>query len=269
MQNTLVLIKGAGDLATGVAHRLYNSGFIPIMTELQQPLVVRRTVSFAEAVYSGEVAVEGVKAVLALDIQDALNNVRKGIIPVLIDEQGKTVQELKPRVLIDAIMAKRNTGTSKNDAPVVIALGPGFKAGQDVHAVVETKRGHYLGRVIWEGEAIPNTGEPGPVMGVSRQRLLRAPGDGIFTSVKNIGEEVKTGEVIGYVNNLPVLAEIDGMLRGLIKSGIEVTTGLKVGDIDPRLDRDYCFTISDKARSVAGGVLEAMLRALNRDIVNS
>ncbi len=259
MSNNLVLIKGAGDLASGVAHRLSRCGFTPVMTELPRPLVVRRTVSFAEAVYVGEITVEGVRAVLADDVQQAKELVSQGVIPVIIDEKGETVQQLKPQVVIDAIMAKKNTGTKKDDAEIVIALGPGFTAGVDVHAVVETKRGHYLGRVIWQGAAIPNTGKPGPVMGISTKRLLRAGKDGIFTACKEIGERVASGDTVGWIDNTAVRAEIDGVLRGLIHSGVSVTAGLKIGDIDPRAEYDYCFTISDKARAVAGGVLEAML----------
>lgn len=264
MHDTLVLIKGAGDLASGVAHRLYRCGFVPVMTELPEPLVIRRTVAFAEAVYSREMTVEGVRAVLAKTPEEALELRDQGVIPVIADAAGEAVRTLRPMVLVDAIIAKRNTGTRLSDAPVVIALGPGFYAGGDTHAVVETQRGHHLGRVIWEGAAIPNTGEPGDVQGYSHERLLRAPADGTFTACRSIGDEVVAGEIVGHVDNRPVQSRINGMLRGLIKDGIKVTGGLKIGDVDPRLEREYCYTISDKARAVAGGVLEAMLHLHNR-----
>ncbi|MBC9783703.1 EF2563 family selenium-dependent molybdenum hydroxylase system protein [Heliobacterium chlorum] len=261
MERLRIVIKGAGDLASGVAHRLYRSGFVPVMTELEHPLVVRRTVSFAEAIYSGEATVEGVTAKRVMNLEEAMEYRRKRIIPVLPDVSGQVILEMRPHVLIDATVAKENLGTSIDDAPVVIALGPGFYAGKDVHAVVETKRGHYLGRVIWEGPAIANTGIPGEIGGFSHERLLRAPVDGTFTAVKAIGDLVKAGDIVGNVGGHPVESTIPGMLRGLIKDGITVTSGMKIGDVDPRADRDSCFTISDKARAVAGGVLEAMLAA--------
>jgi len=260
MPGQLVLIKGAGDLASGVAHRLYRCGFIPVMTELPRPLVVRRTVAFAEAVYEGKVVVEGVTAVLANNLGDVQRLCGQDVIPVLVDPAGESAQSLKPAVMIDAILAKRNTGTRISDAPVVIALGPGFYAGKDAHAVIETKRGHYLGRVILEGPAIPNTGEPGPVNGYTHERLLKSPADGFFKACRKIGDKVYAGEKVGNVGEQPVRAGINGILRGLIKDGLMVAKGLKIGDIDPRGIPDYCYTISDKARAVAGGVLEAILR---------
>ena len=264
MKDILVLIKGAGDLASGVAHRLHRCGFGPVLTELPRPLVVRRTVAFASAVDEGEITVEGVRAGRADGPEEALWLRAAGIIPVVVDPAGEMAQALRPTVLVDAIMAKRNTGIRITDAPVVIALGPGFYAGRDAHAVVETKRGHYLGRVIWEGTALPNTGEPGPVDGYTFQRVLRAPAAGIFTGCRKIGEMVAAGETVGLVGEQPVRAEISGVLRGLIADGRLVEKGLKIGDIDPRGEADYCFTISEKARAVAGGVLEAMFHLLNR-----
>lgn len=267
MDDLLVLIKGAGDLASGVAHRLYQCGIVPVMTELDRPLVVRRTVSFAQAVYTGEVSVEGVRAVLA-DCPAAIHKLRgQGVIPLAIDPAGRMIQILRPSVLIDAIMAKCNTGTRISDAPVVIALGPGFYAGRDAHAVIETKRGHYLGRVIWEGTALADTGRPGPVEGYTSERLLRSPALGLFTARRQIGDAVVAGEVIGFVETHPVKAAIDGILRGLIADGCRVEKGMKIGDIDPRGRLEYCFTVSDKARAVAGGVLEAMLHLVFRQKV--
>lgn len=262
MPDLLVLIKGAGDLASGVAHRLYRCGFVPVMTELPGPLVVRRTVAFAEAVYSGRATVEGVPAALAGGVDDVQKLRRQAVIPLVVDPAGESVRCLKPAVLVDATMAKRNTGTGISDAPVVIALGPGFEAAKDAHAVIETKRGHYLGRVILAGAALPDTGEPEPVMGYTRQRLLRAPADGVFSSCRNIGDGVAAGDLAGLVGVHPVRTQISGILRGLLRDGCWVKQGLKIGDVDPRGIPDYCYTISDKARAVAGGVLEAMLQLI-------
>ncbi|MGI6284774.1 hypothetical protein MHOCP_19810 [Moorella humiferrea] len=259
----LVVIKGAGDLASGVAHRLYKAGFAVIMTEVPRPTAIRRTVAFAEAVYAGRVTVEGVTAGLAAGPEEALDKTRKGEIAILVDPEAKVIKALRPEIVVDAIMAKTNLGTRMDQAPIVIALGPGFIAGRDAHAVVETKRGHYLGRVIWEGEALPNTGIPGEVAGFSEERVLRAPADGVFKGLKTIGVAVTAGETVAVVGKVPLYARIDGVLRGILHDGLEVHKGMKVGDIDPRGERDYCFTISDKARAIAGGVLEAILHLLN------
>lgn len=259
MLEQLIWIRGAGDLASGVAHRLYQCGFVPVMTELPLPLVVRRTVSFAEAVFDGKVVVEGVPATLAGGVEDIQRLRREGVIPVVIDPTGESIQSLKPTILVDAIIAKRNAGTAISDAPVVIALGPGFWAGRDAHAVIETKRGHYLGRVILKGPALPDTGVPGPVNGFTHERLLRSPAEGVFSVCRQIGDKVAVGDMIGSVGECSVKAGLDGILRGLIRDGSRVKKGLKIGDIDPRDRPDYCYSISDKARAVAGGVLEAML----------
>ncbi len=254
-----VMIKGAGDLASGVAHRLYQAGFNLIMLELAEPLVVRRSVAFATAVYEGFMKVEGVEARCCQKMGEARELLAEGIIPVLIDPQEKTRQEWAPDVFIDAILAKRNTGTTKDKAPLVIGLGPGFVAGEDVHAVVETQRGHNLGKVYYAGSAAPNTGSPGEVAGFTRERLLRAPAAGKFSPRKGLGELVRQGEIIALIGAVPLQAEIDGLIRGLLYPGLEVQKGMKVGDIDPRgQDVDY-RTISDKARAVGGGVLEAIL----------
>lgn len=271
MKNVLVLIKGAGDLASGVAHRLFRCGFTPVMTELQKPLVVRRTVAFAQAVYSGETTVEGVRAILCSSINDISSLLEKEIIPVVIDPHGELTRILKPDVLIDAVMAKRNTGSKITDAPVVIALGPGFTAGVDAHAVIETKRGHELGRVILDGTPQKDTGEPHPVEGCTYERLVKAPQGGIFISRCSIGEIVESGQVVGYIEDCKVQTQIKGLLRGLVADGCIVKEGMKIGDVDPRCKPEYCYTISDKARAVAGGVLEAMLdrvidRMLNKKV---
>ncbi len=257
-----VVIKGGGDLASGVAHRLHRFGFAVIILELPQPLVVRRAVAFAAAVQQGEIEIEGVKGRTAVHWEQAEGFLQEGVIPVITDPEGEAIKHLKPAVMVDAIMAKKNTGTFLGDAPVVIGLGPGFTAGRDVHAVVETKRGHNLGKVIYFGEAAPNTGTPGEIAGYSRERLLRAPGAGIFKPFKEIGDLVKKGAKIAEVNKEPLLAGIDGMVRGLLFPGLKVPQGMKVGDIDPRGEEADCYTISDKARAVGGGVLEAAMHFL-------
>ncbi|MDD2553337.1 MAG: selenium-dependent molybdenum cofactor biosynthesis protein YqeB [Desulfotomaculaceae bacterium] len=254
----MVVIKGAGDLATGCAWRLLKSGFDVVMTELPQPLVVRRAVAFAEAVYAGSIRVEGVEAVLAKNKERALQLLKTGRIPVLVDPEALVVSQLKPVAVVDAVMAKRNTGTKINDAPLVIGLGPGFAAGVDVHAVVETKRGHNLGRVLYQGEAAPDTGVPGDVMGFTAERLLRAPVDGVVQPLRNIGDPVKKGETTVFVGSTPLQAGISGVIRGMIKAGVWAPSGMKIGDIDPRGIKEYCYSISDKALAVGGGVLEAV-----------
>jgi len=254
----LVIIKGAGDLATGIAQRLFRSGFAVVMTELPQPLVIRRTVAFAEAVFSGRFIVEGVEAVKS-EWADILQVVQNEQIAVVVDPQGVSVAMLKPLAVVDAILAKKNLGTKIIDAPIVVGVGPGFTAGLDVHAVVESKRGHYLGRVITEGQAFPNTGVPGNIGGYTKERIVRAPGPGIFTGISQIGDQVSAGDIVAYVDQQPVVASVTGILRGLLHDQLRVTAGMKIGDIDPRCIRDHCFSISDKARAIGGGVLEAIL----------
>lgn len=254
----LVIIKGAGDLATGIAHRLFRSGFKIIMTELAEPMVIRRTAAFAEAVFSGQTIVEGVMAVKT-ELADVFQIIHKGQIPVVVDPQGSVIAMYKPLAVIDAILAKKNMGTQLTDALIVIGVGPGFTAGQDVHAVVESMRGHYLGRVITEGQALPNTGVPGEIDGYTKERILRAPCQGIFTDVAKIGDRVAAGDLVARVGHEPVIAEITGILRGLLYDNLMVNEGMKIGDIDPRCIPEHCFSISDKARAIGGGVLEAIL----------
>jgi xanthine dehydrogenase accessory factor len=227
------------------------------MTEISRPLVVRRKVAFAEAVHDGTVTVEGIKARLALTIDHALEMLDDRIIPVLVDPEADVVRILRPQVVIDARLAKRNLSTTIDEAPLVIGLGPGFVAGKDVHTVIETCRGHRLGRVICSGSAIPNTGSPGNVGGFTVERLLRAPVEGVVMTTRSIGDYVEKGEVVAIVENVPVRAQITGMVRGMIKEGVRVPQGTKIGDIDPRRDAEY-DTISDKALAVGGGVLEAV-----------
>lgn len=262
--NITIVIKGAGDLATGVGIRLFRSGFPILMTEIAEPTPVRRTVSFAEAVFEGEAAVEGIVAKKVASIDEAMAVTSEGRVPVLIDPQAKIVKQTKPTVVIDAIMAKRNVGTRMADAPVVIALGPGFTAGVDAHAVVETNRGHYLGRVILQGEAEPNTGVPGLVGGYGVERVLRAPAVGRLRPVRQIGDYVEHGEIIGWVGDEPVKTPFKGIIRGLIHPEVQVHRNMKIGDVDPRAVREHCFTVSDKALSIGGGVLEAMLMLLHK-----
>ena len=258
----LVLIKGAGDLATGVAHRLHQCGFPVVMTEIPQPTTVRCTVAFSTAVYQGQATVEGVTARRA-DTPAAIQAVLgRREIPVAVDPGAKLVELLAPTAVIDGVIAKRNLGTAITDAPVVIALGPGFCAGEDCHAVVETKRGHYLGSVLYTGRAIPNTGIPGVIEGVGAERVIRACGEGSWQPVVQIRQLVQAGELVATVDGQPVRAAISGVVRGLLPQGTPVHRGMKAGDIDPRGIPAYCDTISDKARAIAGGALEALLHLL-------
>lgn len=250
------LVKGAGDLATGVALRLWRAGFAVVMTEIPQPTVVRRTVAFAAAVFEGRTTVEGVEALHTLPA--AVEGVlARGAVPVVVDPDAHILRTLRPLLLVDAIVAKRNLGTTLGDAPVVVALGPGFVAGRDAHAVVETRRGHDLGRVLREGTTAANTGVPGEIGGYTSERVLRAPSAGRFRGVMEIGTSVSAGDVVGHVGEEPVRSRIDGVLRGLLHSGLEVPVGFKLGDVDPRGDPTRCRFVSDKALAVGGGVLEA------------
>lgn len=253
----MAIIKGADDLATGVAYRLYQCGLDVIMTEKSNPLVVRRKVAFAEAVHEGTVIVEGIKASLASTINHALELFDDRVIPVLVDPEDEVVKELYPQVVVDARMAKRNLGTTIDEASLVIGLGPGFEAGKDVHAVIETCRGHRMGRVIYRGSAIPNTGIPGNIGGYTVERILRAPVEGVVKTVRSIGELVEKGDVVATVENTPVQAQITGVIRGLVREGVSVPKGTKIGNIDPGKDAEW-DTISDKALAVGGGVLEAV-----------
>ena len=254
-----VIIKGAGDLATGVAARLWRSGFPVIMTEIDRPLTVRRTVSLSEAIYEGKTKVEDLVAHRVESLSEIGPVLDKKIIPVIVDPTAELIHEISPFVLVDAILAKKNIGTHINDAPFVIGLGPGFTAGKDVHAVIETNRGHYLGRVIWHGEAEPDTGVPGQIKGVGAKRVIRAPAQGVFRRALRIGDRVKEGDIVGYAGKTPVPAPLTGILRGLLHDGVTVQMNMKSGDIDPRGVEDYCWTISDKALAIGGGVLEAIL----------
>lgn len=261
----IVLIKGAGDLATGIAYRLNRSGFKIVMTEIEKPTTVRRTVAFSQAVFDNQVEVEGVVAKLAKDMDSVEKIIEKGDIAVVVDKDTKILKQLRPKVVIDAIIAKKNIGTSISDADIVIAVGPGFEAKKDCHCVVETKRGHYIGKVILDGSAIPNTGIPGEIGGYTVERIIRATADGIIMPVVEIGDFVRKGQIVAYIDKEPVYAQIEGIVRGMLQKGLHVTKGMKSGDIDPRCKKEHCFTISDKARSIAGGVLEAILYLSNNN----
>jgi len=263
-QGVVIIVKGAGDLASGVIARLHRAGFPVVATEIDQPTTVRRTVAFSEAVYAGEVTVEDVRARRLRDSDEVPQAWNDGVVPVLIDPLWTIVQILRPAVVVDAIMAKRNLGTRLSDAAVVIGLGPGFTAGVDVHAVVETNRGHDLGRVLWQGSAEADTGVPGLIEGHSVQRILRAPVAGVLREGKAIGDHVEAGDVVCSVEGVSVRAGIRGILRGLLHPGLPVYPGMKIGDIDPRATRTHCFTISDKSLAIGGGVLEAVLYGLQQ-----
>lgn len=262
--NQLIIVRGGGDLATGTIYKLYQSGFSVLILETDHPSAIRRNVSFCEAVYQGSQTVENLTCILADSLDSAVSLLEQGKLTMLIDPHGAAISRLHPLAVVDAILAKRNLGTHMNMAPITVALGPGFSAGSDVHAVVETKRGHNLGRVLWEGSAAPNTGVPGVIGGFGKERVIHSPAAGLMRNICHITDIVKKGDVIATIETpsgpVPVLATIDGLLRGLIRDGYPVTQGFKIADIDPRIDElNNCFTISDKSRCIAGGVLEAIL----------
>jgi len=254
----LVLIRGAGDIATGIALRLFRAGMQVVLTDLPKPTAIRRTVSLSQAIVLGEYRVEDVTG-RHCSPEEVPAVLAAGEIPVLTDPECRCREQLQPDVLVDAILAKKNLGTRITDAPAVIAVGPGFIAGTDCHAVVETMRGHYLGRVIWNGPAIPNTAIPGHIGGFAGERVLRAPADGIFRQALEIGAVVQAGDVAGSVDGIPMVCTIGGILRGILPDGTPVLKGMKSGDVDPRCEPDHCTCVSDKALSVGGGVLEALL----------
>ena len=260
MSDKCIIVRGGGDLASGVIHRLHRCGYRVLILECEKPSAIRRKVSFGEAVFDGTSAVEGVTGRLISDIADAEKIWEAKEIPILVDETGETAKKLKPAALIDAILAKKNLGTSRNMAPLTIGLGPGFFAGEDVDYVVETMRGHDLARIITEGPAIPNTGVPGMVGGVSKERVIHSPGAGRIHNMAHIADIVEKGQILAYVGETPVEASITGVLRGIIKEGYNVPVGMKIADIDPRKEeKKNCFTISDKARCIAGSVVEILL----------
>ena len=261
----LIIVRGGGDLATGSIYKLKKSGFPVLILETENPSAIRRNVAFCEAVYQGEQTVEDLTCYLADSPDQARQFLKDGKLTVLVDPAGESISVLHPLAVVDAILAKENLGTNRTMAPITVALGPGFVAGDDVDAVVETKRGHHLGRVLWSGSAAPNTGIPGIIGGFGKERVIHSPAKGILRNVKKITDTVSKGDVIAIVETeggeVPVEATLDGILRGLIRDGYPVKTGFKIADIDPRIDEyNNCFTISDKARCIAGGVLEAILQ---------
>lgn len=255
----LVIIRGAGDLATGIALRLKRAHISVIMTDIPAPTAIRRTVAFSQAIVLGETKVEDVTARRVETPEAAMALLQENVVPVLADPEGACISILKPDAVVDAILAKRNLGTRITDAPVVIGVGPGFTAGVDCHAVVETMRGHTLGRALYTGSPLPNTGIPGLIGGRSGERVLRAPADGIFEPRMEIGQLVQEGEIAATVNGKPMRCTLSGCLRGLLQGGLQVHEGMKCGDIDPRGQQANCFTASDKATAIGGGVLEALL----------
>ncbi len=259
---SIILIRGGGDLATGVAYRLHKAGLNVLITEIAEPLSVRRKVSFSEAVYDGEITVEEVTARLATP-ETILDILAQDEVPVLIDADLDILQFPIPdsqiSVLVDATLRKRALETGLDTAKLTIGLGPGFTAAKDVHAVIETNRGHTLGRVYWEGTALADTGIPEQVLGIRNERVLRAPADGLLITHGDIGDHFDKGDVICEVDGIPVNAPFDGSLRGLLRSGVSVKKGLKIGDLDPRDDPRYCTLISDKSLALGGSVLEAIL----------
>ncbi|MEW5960804.1 MAG: selenium-dependent molybdenum cofactor biosynthesis protein YqeB [Chloroflexota bacterium] len=258
-EDMLVVIKGGGDLASGVAYRLKRAGFPVLLTELETPLMVRRTVCYGNAVYEGEVRVEDITARRVDRPAEARRLALTEVIPVLVAPEPAMLVALKPHVLVDAIMAKANTGTAITAAPLVVALGPGFTAGQDCHVVIETNRGHWLGRVIYRGSAEPDTQVPGSMQGHTVDRILRAPAAGRVAAAAGIGDRLKAGQLIATVAGHEVRAPFEGVLRGLVHPAVAVTPGFKIGDLDPRGEVRHCFTLSDKSLAVGGGVLEAIL----------
>lgn len=263
--NNLVVVRGGGDLATGTIYKLNRCGFPVLVLETAAPAAIRRTVAFSEAVFQGHQTVEGITCYLAESLEQAKLFLQEGKLTMLVDPMGESIGELKPLAVVDAILAKKNLGTNRDMAPITIGLGPGFTAGCDVDAVVETKRGHTLGMVLRSGSAAANTGIPGIIAGFGRERVIYCPADGVLYSVKKITDTVSKGETIAVVETehgtVPVEATLDGIIRGMIRDGYPVTRGFKIADIDPRIEeRENCFTISDKARCIAGGVLEAILQ---------
>lgn len=271
----LIVVRGAGDLATGTIHRLKKAGFRLLVLEAEHPAAIRRQVALSEAVYAGSARVEDVEAVrMDVDLAEKKNRKelleqemeriwKKDGVPVLVDPAGLSIAALRPAVVVDAILAKKNLGTTKEMAPLVIALGPGFTAGEDVDVVIETKRGHNLGRVIRSGSAVPNTGIPGIIGGYGKERVMHAQAEGILRNAASIGDIVEARAVIAEIETengtVPVEASLSGLLRGLIRDGYPVTKGFKIADIDPRKEElQNCFTISDKARCTAGSVLEVI-----------
>ncbi len=258
-KHVTILVRGGGDLASGVIYRLHRAGFSVIVTELPKPKLVRRTVSYGEAIWSNSVTIEGITAHQSDKLDSVSDILNIGALPVLVEPTKQVIELLEPIIVVDARMEKQPLDSSLDDAPLVVALGPGYVTGKHCHAVVETKRGHTLGRVIWDGKAQPDTSIPGTINAQTNSRVLRAPDSGFVQAEKQIGDHVRQGETIASINHNKIIAPFNGILRGLVHSEVNVEPGMKIGDLDPRANRDNCFTISDKALAIGGGVLEAVL----------
>jgi xanthine dehydrogenase accessory factor len=264
LSELIVLIKGGGEVASGIAHRLHRSHFRVCVTEIANPLAVSRGTCFSEAVFDGVKTIEGVTAQLvSVSPEEVYRAWQQGNIPVVIDPEASIKEKIKPDVLVDAIIAKRNTGTKITDAPLVIGMGTGFYAGRDVHIVVETNHSNNLGRVILDGEAEKNTGIPVEIGGLTKERVIWAPGAGVFTTDREIGDSVVAHQIVGWVGDQPVEAPISGMLRGLLRSGVRVSKGVKLIEVDPVNDKAVCYVIRNKMRAIAWGVLEAIMLKFN------
>lgn len=262
--NDIIIIRGGGDLATGVIQKFHRSGFKVLVLETDKPTAIRRTVALCEAVYTGNIKVEDISCVRIESLQEMCACHERRIVPLLVDPHCESLRQIKPAAVLDITLAKRNFGTCREMAPVTIGFGPGFCAGKDVHAVIETMRGHNLGRLILEGEALPNTGIPGDICGKTAQRVIHAPIAGTITHRHKIGDVVQEGDILFKTGDVESAAPFTGLLRGLIREGLHVPKGMKVADIDPRLDVD-CYTISDKARCLGGSGLEAYLYFKNKE----
>lgn len=264
MQKNIVLVRGGGDVASGTIQKLHRSGFKVLILEIEKPTSIRRKVSFSEAIYDQNIVVENIKASYAENLDEIYRCWNKCEIPVAVDPYANYIRLLKPEIVVDGILAKKNLGTNMNMAPITVALGPGFEAGKDVNAVLETNRGHNLGRLIFNGKAADNTGVPGVIGGYSKERVIYSPYSGIINNIRDIGDIVEAGETIAHVENFKIKASISGVLRGLIRDKTKVGKGFKIADVDPRIsERKNCFTISDKARNIGGGVLEAVMYLKN------
>lgn len=260
----IVIVRGGGDIATGTICRLHRCGYQILVLETEFPTAIRRTVSFCEAIYDETTSVEDVTAVRVQTAHDCNSVWQQNKVAICVDTKAKSVETLKPLAVVDAILAKKNFGTSTSMAPITIGLGPGFSAGKDVHAVIETARGHSLGRVIYSGDPLPNSGIPGEIQGVSKDRVIYAKNAGTFQIIRDINNRVNAGDIVAKISGIPVHAPIAGLIRGMLRNSFLVHKGLKIADIDPRIDQpENCYTISDKARCISGGVLEALLSLSN------
>lgn len=267
MNGEIVVVKSGGDIASGVIQKLHRVGFRVLVLEIKNPTSIRRTVSFSQAVYTKKMIVEDTVAILAKSLEEIFKAWEANYVPIVVDELGEYIEKINPMAVVDVILAKKNIGMGRNLAPITVAVGPGFEASKDVDVVIESNRGHNLGRLIFEGFAEKNTGKPGNILGYTMERVLYSPADGIISLTHKIGDVVKQGDVLGEVNGQKIISKIDGLIRGLISDGVHVPKGFKIGDVDPRLNQiENCYTISDKARAIAGGVLEAiMIEKLKRD----